>query len=829
MKSLLFTFLFLGLLAGCATQQQTVQQKPPGMLGRMFDNTVSRYNAYYNSSLVYKTSIASATDGFQEDYDALFAASVQDAVARDGSVSGQMDEIIEKTTAIIEKKPYSKWVDDHFLMNGIAHYIKGDYEMSEKIFRYVSSEFQQGVQDDRVTSRQKIKGLDNAKERRDEAKEKLKEVEEIKKEREQEAQEKEKEVRLTAKERAKEAKRLKKRNQRLKKQAVKEVEDRKKEGRAVDAQEIVREIKEREREVTKQKDAISDADRERLANAPVLKNDESMQKEGLLAHELAAKDALLWLAKTYITTEKFIAANAVLTAINEDEYFPIRLNTDYYLTYADMHIRLENMPKAAEYVQLAADSAQRKEKGRLYYLLGQLYSEMQQWDKAEEAFNTVEKFHPYYDMIYHAKMNNIDRAFQEGKFENQDFVTPLKRMTRDAKNDDFLDEVYYYLGEAYTAQGDIDKAVESYQKSLEAETSDDKVKKKTFSALAYEYYRNRAFKQAQPNFEEALALMQANTAEHTTTALYTTRVTSINQNIDAIYLQDSLLVLAEMTDEELQKFIEKKVKQEIRDEFRDKLQETNASFGNNQVNTNRNRRDRNSESEEQSGFYFYDLQQATLGYTQFKQEWGSRPNVDNWRRSQVINRVRKRAQGAQKEQYEEAEISTEEQRIANYLGAIPRSDDQKQTANNEIFSAYQNLIQIFDYSLGDEEMASFYKQELARRNPPSSVLAGLKDRELQAVDSSREPPETTRSEIEQLYDLAYDAYVEGNFNNALVHIERSGNFQNNAFADKFAFIRAMSMGKLEGENVLATELEQFTQNFPASPLTEQALNIINQQ
>ncbi len=819
------------LVFSCSPKTNTVQETPPGFIGKLFDNTVSRYNAYYNSNLIYETSLNSAENGYQEDYDVLFAPSVQDEIARSGSVSGQMDEIIEKTTAMIEAKPYSKWVDDHFLINGIAHYIKGDYEMAERIFRYVGSEYQSGVQYDRVTSRQKVKGLDRAEQARDEAKERLKEVEEIREEREKEAEEAEKERRLTAKERAKEAKRLKKRNKKLKKEAEKEFDDRREEGRDAIAEEIVKEIKEREEDVQKKRANISDADRELLATAPTLKFDEGFQKEGLLAHEVAAKDAMLWLAKTYITTEQFLSAQAVLTAINEDEFFPERLNTDYYLTYADMHIRLQNIPKAIEYVQLAADASPRRTKGRLYYLMGQLYAQDDDWENAKIAFNTVEKYQPYYDMIYHANMKVIDRSLYEGKFETEDFITPLKKMTRDAKNDDFLDEVYYYLGEAYSAKGQTEDAIEAFQSSIEYEGNSEESVKKSYVALANQYFNDKDFVNAQFNYDEALAFIDESSTEYATIAIYAESTSIINENMATIHRQDSLLALSQLSDEEQLKIIEKKVKKEMRDEFREKLESANDGFGSqNNANPNRNRGNNNrSNNIENAGFYFYDIQQSTLGYNEFKQEWGTRPNVDNWRRQSEIEKGRRRARGKQAAAYEEVEVSSEEQRIAQYLSEIPNLPTQKEDANALIFESYKKLITVFGQKLGDDELYDFYSAELQERNPPNEIMASLNETKIETSGTSTQ--DTTliqQSEYEELYSLAYEAYVAKDYERALTFTTQSKTFSDKSLKAKFAFIEAMSKGMLADDETLINELITFTEQYPRSPLKDQALAIINQ-
>ena len=838
-------FISLLLFSSCASKKNAAryQDQPPRFFGKLIENTTARYNAFYNANTIYKESLIASKDSYQENYIEPMPVSVQDAVSKSGAMSGEMDNIIKKTARVIDKKPYSKWVDDNYLLNGIAHYVKGDYEMALDIFTYVSSEYKNGVEFERVGARQKVKRVNLDKLRKEQAKEKMKEYEKEQKRIEQEQKDKIKKRKEKGKKESekKEKKYLTKKEQfELKQQA-------KKEGRDVTTKELLKEIREQQRVLDEQKVKITEKDVEAIKQAPVLKNDNA-NNPGILGHPLAAKDAMLWLAKTYITSEKFIAANAVLTAINEDESFPNRLNKEYYLTYADLHIRLDNLSKAAEYVQLAIEAAPNKDKGRLYYVLGQIYSQNNQPQLAEEAFATVEKYHPYYDMVYHANMQIIRDDYKNGEFASHDYVSDLKKMTRDAKNEDFLGEVHYYLANAYAVNQQTEEAVENYEKALEYKATQPFQHANAYLSLADYYYSINDYKNAQPNYKSAVEDFTDENQQKQLAQLKAEALQTINASYTDIALQDSLLQLAQLPNDKLVAFLTNKIDEDLKEQRKQKMQEANEEFGTKNRNNNSSifgRRDKtNSES-----FYFNDMQQTIAGYSTFKQQWGDRANVDGWRRSAYSNRLSAIKNRSAKRNNDISNDSPDEL-LATYLKQIPATEKQKVAAKQTIANNYLNIATVFIKQLGEFSKGEEVLKELIEDRTPSQEVQEQAQQLLilayemngdksyknklqqtnvgkEAVNEALNAETELNSEIEQLYTAAYQNYESKNYELVLKAVNDSKSYQNNQYKDKFAFLEAMSKGQLQGKNVLIMELKSFIDKNPNSPLKEKAQIIIN--
>lgn len=812
-----------------------MQEQPPGFIGKIIGNTTARYNAFYNSNKLYTESLISGEDSYQEDYTETMPVSVQDAVAKSGAMTGEMDVIIKKTTRVINKRPYSKWVDDNYLLNGIAHYVKGDYEKAIDIFTFTASEYKNGVEYERVGARQRIKAVNIEKLKKEKAKKILAE-----REREQKRLEKERKQKIKDRKREVKEKRKRKQEEYLTKdEQFKLKQQAKREGRDLTTEELLEEIREEQKQRDKEDQEVSENDLALIANAPTLKND-NKDNPGFLSHPLAAKDAMLWLAKTYITTEKFIAAQAVLTAINEDPGFPQRLNESYYLTYADMHIRLNNLPKAAEYVLLAIEEAKNRDKGRLYYVLGQIYTTNKQTELAKQAFSMVEKYHPDYNMIYHANMRLIRKDYLEGKFSEKDYTETLKKMSRDAKNEEFFGEVFYYLGNAYKASGEDEKAVKAFNRSLASQESKPFTFGKTYFSLADHYYQNGLYEKAQSNFQFASEEMGDESGIKKQQAeLYANSLKSIVSEYKAIQLQDSLLRLSTLPRAELTIFLQEKVKKELKEQLREKLEVKNSEFGSGSNTISRNRRQNrrnNLNNRNNSGiFYFYDVQQTSQGFTEFKSRWGNRPNTDNWRRSAAGfsgSAIAKRSATPATS----LESGSPDAMLAQYLSEIPLTENEKHLANLTIQNAYLKIGEVFVEILGEfEKGKQVLKELLTTRNPEPNQrkkaeeilhLANMMQYNTGFVEYTTENDNASNKEIDKLYSLAYSAFEEENFENVLSIYEQAKSFQNNAYKDKFAFMYAISKGQTESDRKTIQYLQEFIQAYPESPLVEKAISII---
>ena len=133
--------------------------------------------------------------------------------------------------------------------------------------------------------------------------------------------------------------------------------------------------------------------------------------------------------------------------IKPDQLTSSRLKELYSFTYADFYVRSHDNAKAIPMLREAIGYAKGPQKTRLRFLLGQLYSAEGDASAAYEAYRKAGKSA---GASYRTKFNA--RIKQSEVFQGAD-ITPevkaLQRMTRYDRNKEYLDRIYYAIGNLY--------------------------------------------------------------------------------------------------------------------------------------------------------------------------------------------------------------------------------------------------------------------------------------------------------------------------------------------------------------------------------------------
>ncbi|HMN32449.1 MAG TPA: tetratricopeptide repeat protein [Chitinophagaceae bacterium] len=109
---------------------------------KIYQNTTSRYNYYYNAKRKYDEALTKITKNNKEDFTKPISLTPYD-ISKDGaSISSDMDTVIKKCSFSTQiHDPRSKWFDDLFLLMGKASFAKNDYESAIATFQYVVNEY----------------------------------------------------------------------------------------------------------------------------------------------------------------------------------------------------------------------------------------------------------------------------------------------------------------------------------------------------------------------------------------------------------------------------------------------------------------------------------------------------------------------------------------------------------------------------------------------------------------------------------------------------------------------------------------------------------------
>ncbi|MBL0310337.1 MAG: tetratricopeptide repeat protein [Bacteroidetes bacterium] len=114
----------------------------------------SKFNAQYNVNEKLVNVFKLAEQAHKDNFDSVISVYAYNDPTEFSAYSGDLDDVVKRSTLAIQLYGASNWSDDHFLMIGQANYLKGDYDKASSSFKYITTEFKDGVDYVRV-----MKGL----------------------------------------------------------------------------------------------------------------------------------------------------------------------------------------------------------------------------------------------------------------------------------------------------------------------------------------------------------------------------------------------------------------------------------------------------------------------------------------------------------------------------------------------------------------------------------------------------------------------------------------------------------------------------------------------
>ena len=417
--------------------------------------------------------------------------------------------------------------------------------------------------------------------------------------------------------------------------------------------------------------------------------------------------ARAWLAKCYTELGWRYDAEDVIRNMSRDS-MDFRAVKDWDYTYANYYIREADYQKAIPYLRKAINHERRKvQRAREWFLMGQIENLLGHQQEAYNAFKRVVRLSPPYELEFNARIAQTEVM---AKNNGKQMISKLKRMARDDNNAEYLDQVYYAIGNIYLAQGDTLEAINAYETGNKKATRSGIEKGVLLLTLGNIYWEREKFADAQRCYGEAIGLLDKERKDYQELSQRSKILDELVPYTEGIHLQDSLLALSVMPEAERNKAIDRVIdalKKKEKEERDAQLEtEADAQQAKNQAN-NPLRQPSNTQhptpTTQATGgaWYFYNPTAVSQGKTAFQREWGKRENVDNWRRS---NQTVIRMPGAEDETTDS--IASDDLAVGDsiatdsiaapldsaaldphkreyYLAQIPFSDEQK-AASHEI-------------------------------------------------------------------------------------------------------------------------------------------------
>jgi tetratricopeptide (TPR) repeat protein len=457
-------------------------------------------------------------------------------------------------------------------------------------------------------------------------------------------------------------------------------------------------------------------------------------------------EARLWQARCYAELEWFYEAEDILGKLNTNGIPPGNLDR-YASVYADYLVKNQRPEEAIPYLVTAIKAEKNKrQRTRMKYLLGQLYAEQGMNANAWQTFGEVARSNPPYELEFAARIRQTE-VFSET--DGRKVIRMLESMARSGKNADFLDQVYYALGNVYMARQDTLRAVEHYERGVAESTQNGMDKAILWVRLGDIYFQKRDYIKAQPCFSGAAAIIGKEYKDYERVAKLSAVLDELVVHAEAIHLQDSLQTLARMPEEERLAAIDRIIEQVVKDEALAKAEAEKAAYlaeqqsqgtGIDRPGTQTNVPTLPTTPGE-SAFYFYNPQMVAQGKTQFQRNWGRRTLEDDWRRrSKRMTTFEENAdettQPGERPATEDGSLLTADSLAAErpdslsddpttrayYLQQIPFTEEEIDASNLIIVDGLYKMAMIYKDRLEDLPLAVEGFEELERRFPENEHL-----------------------------------------------------------------------------------------------------------
>jgi len=395
-------------------------------------------------------------------------------------------------------------------------------------------------------------------------------------------------------------------------------------------------------------------------------------------------EALLWLAQTYIQSERYEKAEATLNLLQskeEEKGFPLKVAKELPLVYADYYIARGDYNMAYAYLQRGLElNNSRQLVTRINFIMGQINQQEGDFDKASVFYRKVIKRNPAYEMAFKAKLN-LAQCYDEGSGDSKYVNKVLERMAGEAKNKDFLDQIYYALAQVAEKDGKDTLNLFYLRKSVSTSTTNKLQKSESALELADKYFDLNDYMMAQAYYDTAVSSLPRDFPDYDAIKAKTDVLSEIVVHMQVITLQDSLQHLATLDTSRLYAIIDGMIADYVAEEERKEAEREEMEQGGVQfVDPNKKSNNPNLNT---GKWYFYNAAAMGFGRSEFQKKWGTRKLEDNWRLSDKQSVM----QSFETNLTDEADLNSVDSTVISksgspknrnyYLADIPRTKEQK--------------------------------------------------------------------------------------------------------------------------------------------------------
>ncbi|QNA43620.1 type IX secretion system periplasmic lipoprotein PorW/SprE [Lacibacter sediminis] len=576
------------------------------------------------------------------------------------------------------------------------------------------------------------------------------------------------------------------------------------------------------------------------------------------SHQPSRNDALIWLTRTYAEDSLYAEAYSLVNLLRKDPTFPKRLHGKLNEVQAYTFYKQEQWDSTAFYLKDAlSEAADKTELARWEYLLAQLYAKTNQTELASAYFNKA-KSHTTDPVLYiHARIYEAQLVKKEGGDAVTETLADLLKLSKKERFDGYEDVLFYAAAGMALEKGDTTQAMTLLKRSVSYMPENPSTKNKAFVKLSDLAYARRDYTLASNSLD---SVNMQDPALADIAAQLQIKQQMLKQLVNLISIvkqQDSLQAVAKMPEKEMDAYLKslaRKLRRQrgLKEEaaYTPTLAVNNGTQDNTPLFTN---------AGSGNSWYFYNAAQKSRGFSEFKSKWGTRPNVDNWRRQAAVDAAKPEQQAPQYDHSAGEEVSIEADKIpAEELTAeglksrLPLTEEKLLASNKKIAESlfeqgqiYKNQLEDYEQAalvfeeiwkrfgnyereqdvlfelyycytkIGDKEKAAFFQNELNKKYPNGDLV--------QKINASKNPVVVSKDAKTIAYENIYNLFITGKFDEAQQEKKLADSLYGSSYwTPQLLYIESLYHIKQKNDSVAIVTLTNLERNFPGTPMAEKA-------
>ena len=547
--------------------------------------------------------------------------------------------------------------------------------------------------------------------------------------------------------------------------------------------------------------------------------------------------ALIYLMRTYFENNKIQESLEVYNYLqklemNKKNKILFHLNSTFIFQNTENYDEvIKNLNSIEKLV------TNKNQQNKILFLIGQIYQKKEFKNEAYSYYRKCLKNNPSFELEFYTKLNLAKVTELTNSNDIKKIYKYFNKLLRDKKNENYLDKIYFEIGQFEYNQNKIDLAITNYNKSLKSNESSSDQKYLNYKKLAEIYYNDfREYEISKLYYDSTLDNTNRENKEYKKLDERRQILLELVESLKTIKENDSLIHLSLLNKEEINKIVDNYINQLEKEAKKKETSSENFDF-------NENKEEIIDGNQSNNTWYFYNDIVVTRGRDEFKRIWGNRKLTDNWRISRKIKLVE--IEETDTKNIEKPTSSSSKTNTINptnkenLLKKIPFEESEKNNLKKQIEISYFKVGKIYVQQLNEIQLGKNYFDKLLSEFTKSEYIPEVlyllylitKEVEPKNAEVYKEKllnnfPNNLFSKLVINPNYEQDQFAEntfliGEYNTLFKRYENKeydfvikksnsiiNNYSKNSLHEKFILLKALANGELHGNFIFQLNIKK---------------------